>query len=203
MPKGRLIPWYLAFFGKLFENISPVKVASLKSVNEHLGSSDIGSNRDVVHIAESEEIHVVCLGGLGVEGIAEKQEHINLVAGNSCGNLLSAALRAAEERADFKTGGFGNNLAGCAGGANVVAAENTAVCDAELNHQLLFLVVSNKCNIHIKPPSAEQVGEIKVKRFEQVYLSPRSFLGKGGFCPSMRRARFSKAFIEGTDSLPD
>ena len=75
-------------------------------MNQNFGSGDIGCHRDIVHIAEPEEVHVVGLMGLGAQGVTEKQKQVNLVAGNAGRNLLVAALRAAEETLNLQSCSF-------------------------------------------------------------------------------------------------
>ena len=83
MRAGDIIPFVI-----LLQNISPVKVASFKTVNKNLCGRNVSSNGNIVHIAKAEHIHIVWLVRLGVQRISEEKEHINFIAGNSCGNLL-------------------------------------------------------------------------------------------------------------------
>ena len=80
---------------KLFYNVSPIEIAALETVDQHFGGSDIGSDGDIMHIAEPEKVHIIRLMGLGVQRISEEDEHIDLVAGDTSGHLLVSALRAA------------------------------------------------------------------------------------------------------------
>ena len=72
----------------LFDDISPIQIAALQAVNQHLCGGDVGGDGDVVHIAQAQHVHIVCLVGLLVERIAEEQQHVNFVAGDARGNLL-------------------------------------------------------------------------------------------------------------------
>ena len=47
-----------------------------------------------------------------------------------------------------------NKFAGCAGGAQFVAAHDSAVGNTKLHKQFLFCIVRDKCNIHIIPLSS-------------------------------------------------
>ena len=46
--------------------IDPGQVAALQAVDEHLGRGDVGGHRDVVHVAQAQQVHVIGLVGLGV-----------------------------------------------------------------------------------------------------------------------------------------
>ena len=50
--------------------------------------------------AQAQKIHIVRLAGFCVDGVAEHQQKIDLVALHPRGDLLIAALRAAEEAVD-------------------------------------------------------------------------------------------------------
>ena len=66
-------------------------------MDQNLGGSNVGSHRDIMHIAEAEQVDVVRLMGFGIQGIPEKQEQVHLIAGDARRDLLVAALRAGEE----------------------------------------------------------------------------------------------------------
>ena len=61
---------------------------------------------------------------------------------------MFAALFPREQSLDLQTGSFGNILGGYACGAQVVLAENSAICYAELCHQLFFHIVCDYCYFH-------------------------------------------------------
>ena len=126
---------------------APVKVAAFKRVDKRLGGSDIGCNGNVVNVAQAQQVDVVRLVGLCVQRVAEEDEQVYLVAGNAGGELLVAALRSAQKTLYVKPGSLCDQFSGGAGGAYFMVAQNTAVCDTELNHKLLFRIVSNKCYI--------------------------------------------------------
>ena len=49
------------------QDVAPIQIAPLQAVDEHLGSGDVGGHRDVVHVAQAQQVHVVGrLVGLGV-----------------------------------------------------------------------------------------------------------------------------------------
>lgn len=129
-------------------NIPPVQVAVFQGVDHGLGRSDVGGVGDVVHIAKAQQTGLVRLGGLGADGVAEVQQQVDLIAGNARGDLLVAALAARHKAGDVQAGRLRNQLARGAGGAQAVTAQDSAVSDAELDHQFLFGVVSDQCDIH-------------------------------------------------------
>ena len=53
-----------------------------------------------------------------------------------------------QEQVDVQAGGLGHHAAGGVGGADGVFGQNAAVCGAELDHQLLLLVVTHERDIH-------------------------------------------------------
>ena len=91
---------------------------------------------------------VVAGGGAGV---AEVQEHVDLVVSDTGSDLLLAALLTREQTLDIQSGRFGNVLGGNAGRTQIMLAQNTAVGDTELSHQFFFQVMCNDRNLHSKP----------------------------------------------------
>ena len=63
-------------------------------------------------------------------------------------SLLAAAVVEGQETVDAQAGGFADLKAGGGGGAKGVLGQNAAVSGAELDHQFLFVVVSDQCDIH-------------------------------------------------------
>ena len=76
------------------DNISPVKVAAFQAVNQHLGGCNIGRNRNIMHVAKAQHIHLVDFVGLRSHRIPEKKQQVNFIAGNTGGNLLIPAVAA-------------------------------------------------------------------------------------------------------------
>ena len=132
---------YPPAFIESLNNISPVKVAALKSVNEHLGGGYVGSYGDIVHVAKAQHVHIVSLVWLLIERVAEEQQHVDFIARYTRGDLLAAALRARQELLDSKACCLRYHFARGAGGAKIVAAQNSAVCNTKLNHKLFLFVV--------------------------------------------------------------
>ena len=52
---------------------TPVKVAVLQAVDQHLGSGNVGGNRNIVHIADAQQVHLVGLRGLSADGVTEEK----------------------------------------------------------------------------------------------------------------------------------
>ena len=95
-------------------DFTPVEVAALKSEYQRLCSCDIGSHRDIMYVTQSEKIHTVNVGSLGIYRIPEKQENVNFVTGKKCKYLLRTALTA-EVSLDRKSGCFAYLFACCVG----------------------------------------------------------------------------------------
>ena len=71
---------------------------------------------------------------------------------------LAAALGVGQEQLHRQAGGLGNLLAGIAGGADGVLGENAAVGNAELDHELLFVVVAHQSDVHMTPSFLGGIG---------------------------------------------
>lgn len=85
-------------------------------------------------------------------GVGEAQYHVDLVIGNARGDLLPAAVGEGQKTVYGQSGGIGDLLSGAGGGAEGVLGQDAAVGGAELDHQLLAVVVCHQCNIHRKAP---------------------------------------------------
>ena len=119
-----------------------------------------------MHIAQAQQRHFVGLTGLCVDGVAEEQQQVDLVAGNAGRDLLVAALHPGQKTLYLQAGGLGNQFAGSAGRHQFMLAQNTAVRRAELNHQLLFGVMCNECDRHPLPsPLSSRCGPTCKKSF--------------------------------------
>ena len=118
-------------------------------MDQHLGRRDIRRDRDVVHVAKAQKVLVVRrFRLLRLHGIAEKQQEVDLIAGDARRNLLVAALFAAQKAVDVEARRVRNELACRAGCAKRMTAQNATISDAELNHQLFFRIVGGQCNVH-------------------------------------------------------
>ena len=78
-------------------DIAPIQIAALQAVDQHLGGGDVGGHGDVVHIAQAQQSHLVGLAGLCIDGVAEKQQQVDLIAGNAGRDLLVAALHTGQK----------------------------------------------------------------------------------------------------------
>ena len=72
--------------------ISPIEIAPLQAMDENFSGCNIGSYRNIVHIAKAEKVHIVGFMGLGSERIPEEKEKIHFIAGDPGSNLLISAL---------------------------------------------------------------------------------------------------------------
>ena len=75
--------------------LTPVEVATLQCVYQCLSRSDIGRNRDIMNITQTQKIYIIRLVGLCIERVAEEHQQVYLVAGYAGCKLLIATLRAA------------------------------------------------------------------------------------------------------------
>ena len=154
-------PLHAGFFGQhagacvLFQfsvlrvdDIPPIQVSTLQAVDEHLRGGDVGGQRDVMHITQAQQGHLVGLAGLCVDRIAEEQEQIDLIAGNAGCDLLITALNTCQKALDLQTRCLGDQLAGGTRSHQFMLAQNPAIRRTELNHQLFFGVMRNQCNRH-------------------------------------------------------
>ena len=72
-------------------DIAPVQIAALQAVDQYLGSGNVGGHGDIVHIAQAQQRHFIGLTGLCVDGVAEEQQKVHLVAGDAGRDLLPVA----------------------------------------------------------------------------------------------------------------
>ena len=139
-------------------------------MDEHLGGGGIGGDGDVVLVAQIDDVVQVLFQLIGV-GVVEEQHHVDLVIGDAGADLLAAALGVGQEQLHRQAGGLGNLLAGIAGGADGVLGENAAVGNAELDHELLFVVVAHQSDVHMTPSFLGGIGRACFPlRFEIVLL---------------------------------
>ena len=120
----------------------------LQAVDEDLGGGDVGGHGDVVHIADAQQVHLVGFTGLGSDGVAEEQQHVHFLAGDTSHDLLAAAMAAGQELLHGQADVFLHQAAGRAGGNQVMLCQYVAISRAELHHQLLFGVMCNQSDRH-------------------------------------------------------
>ena len=58
------------------------------------GSGNVGGNRNIVHIADAQQVHLVGLRGLSADGVTEEKQHVHFVAGDAGNDLLVTAVAA-------------------------------------------------------------------------------------------------------------
>ena len=135
-------------FGNGIDDLSPVEITMIERANEDLSRCNIGGNGYVVNVAKAQKIALhLAVVGIG-RGIAEEEQKVDLVVRNAGCYLLRAAVLAEEESLDLESGSIGYVFARAACGTKGVAAERTAIGDAELRHQFFFLIVSNNSYFH-------------------------------------------------------
>ena len=88
--------------GKLIAEATGLQVqrflaGALQAVDQYLGSGNVGGHGDVVHIAQAQQRHFVGFAGLCVDGVAEEQQQIHLIAGDAGCDLLVAALHTGQK----------------------------------------------------------------------------------------------------------
>ena len=140
---------FLIVFAHRVDKVAPVEAARLKSRDHDLGRREVGSDRNIIYVAESEQ-SVSDVGGLlGDLGASEIEYEVYLVVGDSGDYLLHTAGAAGKEGLYVKTRRI-RDIATCRIGCeNVMTAENSAISDTELRHKLFFVIVCDDCNIHI------------------------------------------------------
>ena len=126
---------------------APGQVAPGQAQHQHLGGGHIAGIGDIVLVAQAEDIGHVLVRDFLV-GVAEAENHVQLIIGNAGCNLLAAAVVEGQEAVDAQAGGLPDLETGGGGGAKGVLGQNAAVCGAELDHQFLFVVVGDQCDIH-------------------------------------------------------
>lgn len=77
-------------------DLPPVKIASFKGMNESFRCGDICAYRNVMNVAEPEQVAFIRLVCLGRQRVSEKEEQVNFVAGDTRAYLLRSALGAAQ-----------------------------------------------------------------------------------------------------------
>ena len=107
----------------------------LQAVDQHLGSGNVGGNRNIVHIADAQQVHLVGLRGLSADGVTEEKQHVHFVAGDAGNDLLVTAVAARQKALYVQAGGFGHKPPRGTRGDQPVLAQNLPIGNAELTHQ--------------------------------------------------------------------
>ncbi len=137
-PVQRSVVFIFLFFG-LIDDVAPVQIAAVKTEDEHFSRCRIGSDRDVVHIAQScDRVDIRLVLRVG-HRIAEKQHKVDLV-------VKRRARRSAPRRPACRPGTC-RSLRPVASSTNLPVVpvaqmlcfcKNTAVCHAKLYHQFFL-----------------------------------------------------------------
>ena len=88
--------------------LAPVKRTRLKRVYKCLGSSYVCSEGDIVNVAKAEKILLTLVNLSRRVGASEIEHKVNLVIGNTRGNLVGAARASRKECFNLKSCRFGN-----------------------------------------------------------------------------------------------
>ena len=123
-------------------------------MDQDLGGGNVGGNGNVVYIAQAQQIQLVRLMGLRIDGVAEEQQQVDLIAGNARCNLLVAAMGTGQEALNGQACGLADHLSRSARGHQRMLAQHAAVCDAELHHQFFFGIMGNQRNGHSNSSSS-------------------------------------------------
>ena len=151
-----------------FLNENKPDVLVYEVVERDLGR--MGRHRYIMHVAEPEQVSLVGLMRLRGNRISEKQKQVYLVAGNARRYLLSAALHSAHISLYLQAGSFRNKLAGSAGSAEIISAEDAAVGYAELHHQFFFCIMSDKRYIQNKSPQRQIMFAAFLRLYRKRYM---------------------------------
>ena len=82
-------------------DLAPIQVTAIQCHNKHLGGGDIGGYWDVVQVTHTEQLMLgLVVAGRGA-GVAEVQKYVDLVVGDTGGDLLLAALLTREHALDL------------------------------------------------------------------------------------------------------
>ena len=126
---------------------APVQVAPSQAVNEQLGGGHVSGQGDGVLVTQAGDIHDAVVH-VGVLGVVEEQDHVDLIVDDALADLLDAAVLVGQEQVDRQAGGLRHHTPRGIGGADGVLGQDPAVGGAELDHQLLFAVVAHKGDVH-------------------------------------------------------
>ena len=125
-----------------------VSLASKKIVNLYLGTAEDAPSHESDWLQPTTDTvtYSVRLIGPGVDGVAEKQQHINFAAGNHGGNLLGTAACTGVQAANRQPTGIVYHFARHAGGNQFVLRQNTHIGCAELGQKLFAGIMGNQCD---------------------------------------------------------
>ena len=101
-------------------DISPVKISVLKSVDKNFRSGKICGDGNIVNVTEPEKVILILLVFLGIHRISEEKEKVDLIACDSRTDLLISALISAEICLDLKACGVAYQTPCCCCGTQVM-----------------------------------------------------------------------------------
>ena len=73
-------------------DVAPVKVAAVQRMDQRFCGRDVGRNRNIVHITQTEQVCFVWFVWFCGDRVTEEEQQVDLIAGDACGDLLVAAL---------------------------------------------------------------------------------------------------------------
>ena len=98
------------------DDIAPIQIAAGQTQHQHFGGGKVAGEGNVVLVTQPGDIGDILIDSLLV-GVAEAQNHVDLVIGDAGRDLLAAAVGEGEEAMDGQAGGIRDLLAGAGGGA--------------------------------------------------------------------------------------
>ena len=132
------------------QNFAPIQVAALQTHNQHFGAGQVGSHGHIVLVAMAQGLHrLAVVPGIDGIGIGKQQDQIDLVVSQTGVDLLVTALLVRKQKGDGQTRVVGDQTTGGGGGKQIVLDQDAFICSAELHHQFFFLIVSQKCDVHV------------------------------------------------------
>ena len=134
--------------GMRVDDFAPIQVTAIQCHDQHLCSSDIGSNGNVVLVAHAHQLVLGLTRIFARSCISEVQKQVYLIICYARSDLLFTALLTRQKSFNLQTGCFGNILCGNAGSAQMMLAEHAAIGDTKLSHQFFLHVACNDSYLH-------------------------------------------------------
>ena len=139
--------------GRLFIHFTPLEVSPVQRLDQELCSCQIRCKRNVVNIAEADDVVDVRLVFFAVaEGIAKENNEVDLVVLDLRTDLLLTAKVPCQELVNGKVGDLFHKASCGSCRIQIMSAQNAAICNAEILHQFLFCIMCNDRNVHVIPP---------------------------------------------------
>jgi hypothetical protein len=152
-----------------------------------------------VDIAQSDQVGLIGLALLHGDGVTQKDQKVDLIAGDARGDLLIPALGAGQKPKNAQSRGLGHQFA-VMPVAQMLCWLRMPYRQYRLHHKFFFGVVSDKRDVHVQPPfglygTSCLQSESNVRRKTPVRsLYRQSLFADRISLPLTRPARFLKAF---------